>query len=240
MLRYTVMAVRWQGYRAHYSPDVQLNGYLYSTLLTAYTLLPSYVLNGQEFYVSETVLDQCRSLQSIFRETCQELRRQFESLQPCSLVQIRNDVRRSLAYFDRSWVRFEMPALEEIEAIHRQACRPLIEAIEAERTLLECEGKALSAPAGGREKPAAAAGTQRLRLDVARGRLMEKVCVLNRLANIEGKGRGDMCAACVAEAERIVARSGRPRGQPRRGARRGDARTHEGLAPGAVSGAASP
>mmetsp|Transcript_112784 Transcript_112784/g.318859 ORF Transcript_112784/g.318859 Transcript_112784/m.318859 type:complete len:943 (-) Transcript_112784:455-3283(-) len=189
-----------KNYRAHYSPDVQLCGYLYSTLLTAFTLLPSYVLNGQEFYVSDTVLDQCQSLQYVFQETCKELRRQFENLQPYSLEHIRHDVRRSLGYFDKSWCRFEMPALEEIEAVHRQACRPLIEAIEVEQTLTEWEKRASSVVRG------CPPGAHRLRAEVQRTRLMEKICELNRLANIDGKGLSEMDNACVLEAERIVAK----------------------------------
>mmetsp|Transcript_391 Transcript_391/g.572 ORF Transcript_391/g.572 Transcript_391/m.572 type:complete len:842 (-) Transcript_391:234-2759(-) len=190
-----------KSYRAHYSPDVQLCGYLYSTLLTAFTLLPSYVLNGQEFYVSDTVLDQCKSLQFVFQETCSELKKQFENLQSYSVEHIRNDVKRSLVYFDRSWCRFEMPALEEIEAIHRQACRPLIEAIEADQLLLACESKASSSLRG-----SSTVGTHRVKLQVARTRLMESLCELNRLANVEGKGRADMDVACLVEAERIVAK----------------------------------
>jgi len=188
-----------KGYRAHYSPDVQLCGYLYSTLLTAFTLLPSYVLNGQEFYVSDTVLDQCNSLQQVFAETCDELMQKFESLQPCSFEHIRSDVKRSLVYFDRSWCRFEMPALEEIEAIHRQACRPLIEAIDAEQALADAEAKAT-----GRSRGNVATGAHRARLEVQRNRLMEKMNELNRLANIDGKGRSDMDMTCVLEAERII------------------------------------
>eukprot|EP00927_Polykrikos_kofoidii_P071792 TRINITY_DN68000_c0_g1_i1.p1 TRINITY_DN68000_c0_g1~~TRINITY_DN68000_c0_g1_i1.p1 ORF type:complete len:917 (+),score=173.67 TRINITY_DN68000_c0_g1_i1:329-3079(+) len=187
-------------YRAHYSPDVQLSGYLYSTLLTAFTLLPSYVLNGQEFYVSDTVLDQCKSLQYVFEETCKELKRQFENLQPFSLEHIRNDIKRSLVYFDKSWCRFEMPALEEIEAIHKQACRPLIEAIEVEKVLCEWEHRSSSASRG------CPAGTHKVRVEVQRTRLMEKICELNRLANIDGKGRSDMDLACVVEAERLVSK----------------------------------
>jgi len=188
-----------KGYRTHYSPDVQLCGYLYSTLLTAFTLLPSYVLNGQEFYVSDTVLDQCTSLQQVFAETCTELTQQFDCLQPCSFEHIRSDVKRSLVYFDRSWCRFEMPALEEIEAIHRQACRPLIEAIEAEQALTDAESKTV-----GRGRSNASTGTYRTRLEVQRNRLMEKMNELNRLANIDGKGRTDMDMRCVLEAERLV------------------------------------
>lgn len=190
-----------KNYRAHYSPDVQLSGYLYSTLLTAFTLLPSYVLNGQEFYVSDTVLDQCQSLQFVFQETCRELQKQFENLQAYSLEHIRNDVKRSLIYFDRSWCRFEMPALEEIEAIHRQACRPLIDAIEAEQALLDCEAKVSAVTRG-----STSSGTHRVRLEVQRNRLIEKLCELNRLANIDGKGRADMDLTCVLEAEKIVAK----------------------------------
>lgn len=189
-----------KNYRAHYSPDVQLSGYLYSTLLTAFTLLPTYVLNGQEFYVSDTVLDQCQSLQNVFSETCEELKRQYENLQPYSLEQIRNDVRRSLTYFDKSWCRFEMPALEEIEAIHRQACRPLIEAIEVEKCLSEVEGRT------GATRPSAVIGANRVRLDAQQSRLMEHINELNRLANIDGRGRSDMDLTCVIEAERIVAK----------------------------------
>jgi len=185
-------------YRAHYSPDVQLSGYLYSTLLTAFTLLPSYVLNGQEFYVSDTVLDQCESLQVVFQETCMELRRQFDNLQPYSREQIRHDVRRSLVYFDRSWWRFELPALEEIEAIHRQACRPLIAAIEAERAMTELESRSCAS------SRACPPERRRARAEVLRARLMEQVCELNRLANVDGRGRSDMDIACVVEAERIV------------------------------------
>mmetsp|Transcript_98817 Transcript_98817/g.176002 ORF Transcript_98817/g.176002 Transcript_98817/m.176002 type:complete len:842 (-) Transcript_98817:152-2677(-) len=190
-----------KSYRAHYSPDVQLTGYLYSTLLTAFTLLPTYVLNGQEFYVSDTVLDQCQSLQDVFLETCKELKRQYENLQPYSLEQIRNDVKRSLVYFDRSWCRFEMPALEEIEAIHRQACRPLIEAIEVEKSLSEFEGKKNAV-----KRTSIGPGAQRMRLDVQRSRFLEKICELNRLANVDGKGRSDMDLTCVIEAEKIAAR----------------------------------
>lgn len=193
-----------KSYRAHYSPDVQLTGYLYSTLLTAFTLLPTYVLNGQEFYVSDTVLDQCQSLQEVFLETCKELKRQYENLQPYSLEQIRNDVKRSLVYFDRSWCRFEMPALEEIEAIHRQACRPLIEAIEVEKTLSESDGSQCSTINLARK--VTSNGSQRTRFDVQRSRLMEKICELNRLANIEGKGRSDMDLTCVLEAEKMAAK----------------------------------
>mmetsp|Transcript_75288 Transcript_75288/g.244839 ORF Transcript_75288/g.244839 Transcript_75288/m.244839 type:complete len:933 (-) Transcript_75288:66-2864(-) len=214
-----------KAYRSHYSPDVQLTGYLYSTLLTAFTLLPSYVLNGQEFYVSDTVLDQCRSLQSVFLETCQMLKRHFSSLQPYSLEQIRSDVRRSLVYFDKSWCRFEVPALEEIEAIHRQACRPLLEAIEVERALVEAEGGpcAAAAPApallggggaaglgrglGGGLSPPGPAGARRVRLEVQRNRLLDKICELNRLANVDGKGRSDMDITCILEAERLASKS---------------------------------
>lgn len=189
-----------KNYRAHYSPDVQLSGYLYSTLLTAFTLLPTYVLNGQEFYVSDTVLDQCQSLQNVFSETCEELKRQYENLQPYSLEQIRNDVRRSLTYFDKSWCRFEMPALEEIEAIHRQACRPLIEAIEVEKGLCEVEGRT------GATRASTVMGANRVRLDAQQSRLIEKINELNRLANIDGRGRSDMDLTCVVEAERIMAK----------------------------------
>lgn len=187
-----------KAYRAYYSPEVQLSGYLYSTLLTAFTLLPSYVLNGQEFQVSDTVLDQCQSLQFVFQNTCQELTTHFDNLQPYSLAGIRNDVKRALVYFDRTWCRFEMPALEEIEAIHRQACRPLIEAIEAERALTEYEQSA-----GG---STAVHSVHRVKLDVQRSRLMEKICALNRIANLEGHGRTDMDLTCFIESERLVLR----------------------------------
>lgn len=190
-----------KSYRAHYSPDVQLTGYLYSTLLTAFTLLPSYILNGQEFFVSSTVLDQCQSLQEVFRETCQELRRQFDSLQPYSVEPIREEVRRSLVYFDRSWCRFEMPALEEIEAIHKQACRPLLEAIEVEKALTDFEQRGV-VPVP--KNPGR--GAQKVRMEVQRSRLMEKICELNRLANLDGKGRSDMDLTCVLEAERLTVR----------------------------------
>lgn len=189
-----------KGYRSHYSPDVQLCGYLYSTLLTAFTLLPSYVLNGQEFYVSDTVLDQCQSLQQVFQETCEELKRQFENLHPYSLEHIRSDVRRSLTYFDRSWCRFEMPALEEIEAIHRQACRPLIEAIEIEKALSQWESR------GSVASRTSAVGAHTVRVEAHQNRLMEKINELNRLANVDGKGRCDMDLTCVIEAERVAAR----------------------------------
>jgi len=197
-----------KSYRAQYSPDVQLSGYLYSTLLTAFTLLPSYTLNGQEFYVSDTVLDQCKSLQFIFEETCRELKRQFENLQPYTLEHVRSDVRRCLIYFDRSWCRFEIPALEEIEAIHRQACRPLIEAIDVERALVQCESSGGPSAAtrgtgsGGIPAPAAL----KIRTEAQLSKLLEKLCELNRLANVEGKGRSDMDIACLLEAERISAR----------------------------------
>jgi len=171
-------------------------------LLTAFTLLPSYVLNGQEFYVSDTVLDQCKSLQFVFQETCTELKKQFENIQSYSLEHIRNDVKRSLVYFDRSWCRFEMPALEEIEAIHRQACRPLIEAIEADQALLAGESKGSSLLRGS----AVSASHKGVKLQVLRDRLMEKLCELNRLANVDGKGRADMDMTCVLEAERIAAK----------------------------------
>merc|ERR1719159_1834755 len=128
-----------KNYRAYYSPEVQLTGYLYSTLLTAFTLLPSYLLNGKEYYVSDTVLDQCGSLQNVFSQTCREIQRHFENLAPHTLMEVRADVKRSLVYFDWTWCRFEIPALEEIEAIHRQACRPLIEAIQVEHLLAEQE-----------------------------------------------------------------------------------------------------
>jgi len=190
-----------KSYRSHYSPDVQLSGYLFSTLLTAFTLLPSYVLNGQEFLLSDTVLEQCQSLQQVYQETCCELKKQFGRLQPFSIEHIRSDVRRSLMYFDRSWCRFEMPALEEIEAIHRQACRPLIEAIDAEKALVEFERQANAAARG-----SAASGSRRLRSEVQRERLMEKFCELNQLANIDGKGRGDMDLTPVLAAERIVSK----------------------------------
>lgn len=195
-----------KAYRSHYSPDVQLTGYLYSTLLTAFTLLPSYVLNGQDFYVSDTVLDQCRSLQAVFLETCEELKRQFNNLQPYSLDHIRTDVRRLLIYFDRSWCRFEMPALEEIEAIHRQACRPLIEAIEVERGLTECEGGSSSSSATRSVPVVPQQGGRKMRFEVQRSRFMEKINELNRLANVDGHGRSDMDLTCVLEAERIATR----------------------------------
>mmetsp|Transcript_88816 Transcript_88816/g.176565 ORF Transcript_88816/g.176565 Transcript_88816/m.176565 type:complete len:793 (-) Transcript_88816:255-2633(-) len=197
-----------KSYRAQYSPDVQLSGYLYSTLLTAFTLLPSYTLNGQEFYVSDTVLDQCKSLQFIFEETCCELKRQFENLQPYTLEHVRSDARRCLIYFDRSWCRFEIPALEEIEAIHRQACRPLIEAIDVERALVQCEsGGGQSAATRGTGNGGIPASTAlKIRTEVQLSKLLEKLCELNRLANIEGKGRSDLDIACLLEAERISAR----------------------------------
>lgn len=199
-----------KAYRSHYSPDVQLTGYLYSTLLTAFTLLPSYVLNGREFYVSDTVLDQCKCLQAVFIETCQSLKRQHDHLQPYALEQIRSDLRRSLIYFDRNWCRFEMPALEEIEAIHRQACRPLIEAIEVERALCECEGGSSSSSSAPRGAPGTHAAVpiaaRRVRVEVQRSRMLESICELNRLANIDGHGRDDMDMTCLLEAERLIAK----------------------------------
>lgn len=180
-----------KSYRAYYSPEVQLSGYLYSTLLTAFTLLPSYLLNGQEYYVSDTVLDQCHSLQQAFAQTCREVKRHFETLSPYALMTVRQDVKRSLVYFDRAWCRFEIPALEEIEAIHRQACRPLIDAIHSDQQLSELEkGRATG---------------QRIREEVQRSRLMEKICELNELANLDGKGRTDMDLSCVIEAEKVHA-----------------------------------
>ena len=89
--------------------------------------------------MSDTVLDQCSSLQNVFSQTCQEVQRHFENLAPHTLMDVRADLKRSLVYFDRTWCRFEIPALEEIEAIHRQACRPLIDAIQVDQQLTEFE-----------------------------------------------------------------------------------------------------
>lgn len=137
------------------------------------------------------MLDQCQSLQQAFAQTCREVQRHFETLSPYALMQVRQDVKRSLVYFDRAWCRFEIPALEEIEAIHRQACRPLIEAIHADLQLSELER---------RPQPA-----QRIREEVQRSRLLAKICELNELANLDGKGRTDMDLSCIIEAEKVHA-----------------------------------
>ena len=91
---------------------------------------------------------------------------------------------KGLMGFSIARCRFEMPALEEIETIHRQACRPLIEAIEAEQALVDAENKAT-----GRRCGNSANGAHRARLEAQRNRLVEKMNELNRLANIDGKGR---------------------------------------------------
>merc|ERR1719235_2490659 len=114
-------------------------------------------------------------------------------------------MKRTLVYFDKSWCRFEMPALEEIEAIHRNACRPLIEAIQCEQALTESEAVSL----GGRgDKPN---GIHAVRVEVQKVRFLEKVGELNQLANVEGKGRVEMDVTCLQEAERILARPLCPR-----------------------------
>ena len=92
-------------------------------LLSSSWLAWSHVLR-EEFYVSDTVLDQCNSLQQVFEETCQELLQRFESIGPGSFEHIRNDAKRCLVYFDRSWCSARHP--EALLAFHSLRCSLLL------------------------------------------------------------------------------------------------------------------
>ncbi|KAF4671961.1 Protein phosphatase 1G [Perkinsus chesapeaki] len=181
-----------KSYRRAYSPDVKVVGYLFNTLLTAFTLLPSYLLNGVEYTVSQTVLSQCVNLQKVFKTTCQDIVRAYGNLRANTVPTVRSDLANCLSYFDSVWCRFEMHALEEIEVIHKQACSALREAIQAERDLQDAE-----------EDPAVRSGGYRRLL---LGRMLDWLSeVYESLTMDSGGERVIFTPDCLVEAERTLA-----------------------------------
>ncbi|KAF4664615.1 hypothetical protein FOZ61_000684 [Perkinsus olseni] len=182
-----------KSYRRAYNPEVTVAGYLYNTLVTAYSLLPTYLLNGVQYDVSQTVLSECSNIRTVFRSTCEDIVAAYGNLRANTIPMVRSDLANSLTYFDSVWCRFEVHALEEIEVIHKQACGPLREAIEAEIDLSDAE-----------DDSAVRRGRSYHRLVL--GRVMDRLSELDDLvspADAE-ESRTIFTPECLLEAERIL------------------------------------
>ncbi|KAF4725123.1 Protein phosphatase 1G, partial [Perkinsus olseni] len=127
------------------------------------------------------------------RSTCEDIVAAYGNLRANTIPMVRSDLANSLAYFDSVWCRFEVHALEEIEVIHKQACGPLREAIEAEIDLSDAE-----------DDSAVRRGSSYHRLVL--GRVMDRLSELDDLlspADSE-ESRTIFTPECLLEAEIIL------------------------------------
>lgn len=176
-------------------------GYLPEILDSAQEAFDHLWVNGEKYIFSENVIDAGRDLFQCFCQlrhlTSQLYVKHFKTASggPASASTAQDDfaedlghVKELLLRFDELWTGYEQKYVYELMVIENDARRFIIDSINVEAVLSQAHMQA--AP-------------MRATFNEQRAKLLENICQVNAVANLEGKGRDDFQFSLMLAAEGI-------------------------------------
>ena len=173
--------------------------YLTEILDSAQEAMPYLVVNGEKFTFSQEVLDYGNQLFSSFcalimllTETVNKIREEvfFDSIK-----EVKSTIKKTLGDFDKKWTLYEEKYINELIEIEKQSRRYIFEGIELQKEMTQYEtranirGKLLY---------------NNTEYNNIRAKFVNLLANLNKVANIEGKGRDDLNVEILLKAESVL------------------------------------
>lgn len=160
---------------------------------------PYLVVNGEKFTFSTEVIEVGNQLFAAFCSLIMLLTNIVDKIREelifDNIKELKNELKSSLLDFDKKWVSYEEKYINELINIEKEARRFIIEGVEMEKNITKYETKANIKG-------------KLLINDKEYNRLREKfinlIIRLNKVANIEGKGRDDLNITILLKAESVL------------------------------------
>ncbi|MCQ2815763.1 MAG: hypothetical protein MJ252_00705 [archaeon] len=173
--------------------------YITEILDNAQESTPYLVLNGEKFTFSKEVLDYGNQLFSAFCSLIMLLTDSVNKIREeifyDNIKELKADLKKALTEFDKKWTLYEEKYINELIEIEKQSRRYIIEGINLEKELTQYEirthikGNIL---------------INDKQYNQLCFKFIELINNLNRVANIEGKGRDDLGFEIFKKAEQVL------------------------------------
>ena len=175
-------------------------GYLTEILDSAQEATPYLVVNGEKFIFSQEVIDYgnqlINSFSALIALISDTMNLMYEEVIYENVKKIKIDIKSALIDFDKKWALYEEKYISELIYIEKISRRFIFEGIKIEKELAQYEKRA----------------TIRGRLDInndkeyneIRERFVKVINELNKIANINGKGRDDLTIEILLKSETVL------------------------------------
>ena len=175
-------------------------GYLTEILDSAQEATPYLVVNGEKFIFSKEVIDYgnqlINSFSSLISLISDTMNLMYEEVIYENVKKIKIDIKTALIDFDKKWALYEEKYISELIYIEKISRRFIFEGIKIEKELAQYEKRA----------------TIRGRLDISndkeyneiREKFVKVLNELNKIANINGKGRDDLTIEILLKSETVL------------------------------------
>ena len=173
--------------------------YLTEILGSAQEATPYLLVNGEKFNFSQEVLDYGNQLFSSFCSLIMLLTDSVNKIREeifyDNIKELKADLKRNLADFDKKWALYEEKYINELIEIEKQSRRYIFEGIELEKEMTQYEtranirGKLLY---------------NNTEYNHLRKKFVDLIANLNKVANTEGKGRDDLSVDILLKAESVL------------------------------------
>ena len=173
--------------------------YLTEILDSAQEAMPYLVVNGEKFTFSQEVLDFGNQLFSAFcslimllTDTVNKIR---EEIFFDNIKELKSLIKKTLSDFDNKWTLYEEKYINELIEIEKRSRRYIFEGIELEKAMSQYETKAnIRGKLLYNDKE----------YNEIRKKFVSLLSNLNKVANIEGKGRDDLGVDILFKAESVL------------------------------------
>jgi hypothetical protein len=160
---------------------------------------PFLVVNGEEYNFSKEVLEYGNILINSFCSLIMTINDVVKNIRDelffNDIKKVKNEIKESLIAFDKNWVKYEEKYIFELIEIEKKSRKLIIDAINIENEITNYENKLnLRGKLVLNDK----------RYDQLRIKLIEIILNLNKVANIEGKGRSDLPVDILFNAEKVL------------------------------------
>ena len=173
--------------------------FLTEVLGSAQETTPFLLVNGEEYKFSKEVLEYGNlligSFCSLIMTINDIIKKIRDELFYNDIKKVKNELKNSLINFDKNWVKYEEKYIFELIEIEKKSRKLITNAISIEKEISDYENKSnLRGKLVINDK----------KYNQLRIKLVEIILNLNKVANIEGKGREDLPADILFTAEKVL------------------------------------
>ena len=173
--------------------------FLTEILGSAQETTPFLVVNGEEYYFSKEVLEYAIILIDSFFSLIMTINDIVKNIRDelffNDIKKVKNELKNSLINFDKNWVKYEEKYIFELIDIEKKSRKLIIDAINIEKEITTYENKSnLRGKLVLNDK----------KYNILRIKLIEIILNLNKVANVEGKGRNDFPVDILFQAEKVL------------------------------------
>ena len=160
---------------------------------------PFLVVNGDEYNFSKEVLEYGNILINSFCSLIMTINDVVKIIRDelffNDIKKVKNELKQALIAFDKNWVKYEEKYIFELIDIEKKSRKLIIDAINIEKEITNYENKLnLKGKLVLNDK----------KYNQLRIKLVEIIMMLNKVANIEGKGRSDLPVEILFNAEKVL------------------------------------